>query len=80
MWAYDLDALELGRNEIFARHGRIFNDEKISSYFEGQLWYNGTISPDEFDSNMGSLLNGYEKTNIQTIKEAETVKNQRGTP
>mgnify|MGYP002408315276 CR=1 FL=1 len=80
LWTYDLDTLELGRNEIFARHGRIFNDEKISSYFESQAWYNGTISPDEFDSNMGSMLNGYEKTNIQTIKEVETVKSQRGNP
>lgn len=80
LWVYSKEDLEIGRNEIFARRGRMFNDDRIRNYFESKSWYQGTIPPEEFDINMGSILNGYEKTNIQTIKNVETIKNQRGTP
>ncbi len=46
--ATDLSALDnwhltLARNEIFARHGRPFNNEHIRAHFMGLNWY----SPDE---------------------------------
>ena len=31
----------LARNEIFARHGRIFKTPEIAAYFEGKDWYDG---------------------------------------
>lgn len=34
----------LARNEIFARHGRIFNTPEIREYFEGKDWYEGRYS------------------------------------
>ncbi len=58
----------LARNEIFARHGRIFSDEEVRSYFEAQSWYNGTIAPEDFDT---SMLSAIEQKNISFIKEYE---------
>lgn len=60
--------LMLARNEIFARHGRIFNDPAIRAYFESQSWYHGTIAPEEFTDD---LLSQVEKDNIAFIQQYE---------
>ena len=36
--------LMLARNEIFARHGRIFKTPEIAAYFESKDWYDGRYS------------------------------------
>ncbi len=59
------------RNEILARHGRIFTEEKYKSYFEEKSWYKGTAEPDVFDSNYEKELNNIEKANIEVIKNYE---------
>ena len=41
----------LARNEIFARHGRIFQTPQIAAYFEAQSWYHGTVPGASFDNN-----------------------------
>ena len=61
--------LRLGRNEIYARHGRRFLDEEIQSYFDSMPWYEGTIEPEDFKE---SVLNKYEKRNLQKIKLYES--------
>lgn len=67
---YGLSREELcfARNEIFARHGRIFNTPAIKAYFEGKDWYHGTIPPDRFSSD---VLNVYERANIELIVKVE---------
>ena len=60
--------LLLARNEIYARHGRKFDDPSIRAYFESKSWYNGTIDPDNFDA---SVFNDYEKANIEFIQQHE---------
>lgn len=65
------DQLRIGRNEILARHGRRFNDQALQQYFDSKSWYNGTISPDEFDVNLDSRLNDVERANIEIIKKYE---------
>lgn len=60
--------LSLARNEIYARHGRIFTNPQIRSYFESQPWYYGTISPNDFPD---SLLSDIEKKNVEFIKQFE---------
>lgn len=65
------DQLRIGRNEILARHGRRFNDQALQQYFDNKSWYNGTISPDEFDANLDSRLNDVERANIEIIKKYE---------
>lgn len=60
--------LLLARNEIYARHGRIFEDADIRTYFESQPWYSGTIEPANFSD---SLLSELEKSNVAFIKMYE---------
>ena len=66
---FDVESLRIGRNEIFARHGVIFESEDLQSYFEGMPWYEGTISASDFDSD--SVFNEYEKANVELIKKIE---------
>ena len=60
--------LRLARNEIYARHGRRFNDAQLQAYFDSKSWYHGTIAPDAFDA---SVLNDTELANIARIQEVE---------
>lgn len=51
-------------NEIYARHGKIFKDSSIQSYFEEQSWYTPvTESSDEIIAQ----FNEYEKANMKLI-------------
>ena len=73
MTSEDLAALEpemlrFARNEIFARHGRLFTDEELQNYFNEQSWYSGYIKPQNFDS---SVLNDYERYNVAFIGKYE---------
>jgi len=62
MFAEDLRVL---RNEIYARHGRIFKDVDLQKYFESQAWYKP--NPDFKDDQ----LNEIEAANLAKIKSAE---------
>ena len=59
----------LARNEIFARHGRIFKTPEIAAYFQSMDWYRGTIQPDQFDNE--NWLSDIEKANIKLIQQYE---------
>lgn len=60
------DEIVLLRNEIYARHGYVFSDPKISAYFASQSWYLPIegVNASTFDS---SVFNNYEQTNLDTI-------------
>ena len=60
--------LKLARNEIYARHGRLFKDSSIQGYFNSCSWYYGYISPDNFDDD---VLNSVEVYNVKLIKKYE---------
>lgn len=66
--AYSNWELYLARNEIYARHGRLFKNRDLQEYFNSQSWYNGTISPDNFND---SVLNSTEAANVDTIRSVE---------
>lgn len=51
------------RNEIFARHGYIFQTPEMKSYFATQSWYNGQYN------DVTSMLTDIEKQNIDLIKK-----------
>lgn len=72
----ETDKLRIARNEIFARHGYIFNDEELSQYFNGTSWYNGTVPAEQFD--MDAVLNDFEKKNIELIEGIEIEVNGTG--
>jgi hypothetical protein len=56
-----LHELRLLRNEIYARHGRIFKTMWIQQYFGGQPWY------DPKEDLKDEEISGTDKTNIETI-------------
>lgn len=58
----------IARNELFARHGRLFTDEELQAYFNQLDWYQGTIQPNDFDD---SVFNEYEVANRDLITQFE---------
>jgi hypothetical protein len=56
-----LHELRLLRNEIYARHGRVFKTLWLQQYFGGQAWYEGN---EDFKD---EELTGADKTNVETI-------------
>lgn len=62
------EEVRLAKNEIYARHGRIFDSEDLKEYFESQSWYHGEIEPEDFDE---SVLNDYERANIDLLVSYE---------
>jgi hypothetical protein len=59
-----LQVLCYAKNEIYARHGRMFISKELTEYFELQPWYYGTVEPADFSD---SDLNKYEIQNIQML-------------
>jgi tetratricopeptide (TPR) repeat protein len=59
-----VEQLQIARNEIFARRGRYFKDERLSSYFAKFAWY----QPDAWDV----PLNAVEQANVDLIASLET--------
>lgn len=58
------DDLRLARNEIYARHGYVFQSKELQNYFGSQSWYEPNPS---FDGKMTK----WEKHNIELIKSLE---------
>lgn len=63
--------LMLARNEIYARHGRGFNDADVRGYFQSQSWYTQRYTAEEFDAIANSVLSSTEQANIANILEVE---------
>ena len=61
--------LKIMRNEIFARHGYIFNDNNLREYFSKQSWYNPQYA------DVSTMLTDLERSNIGLLKELETNSN-----
>ena len=59
---------KLAKNEIYARHNRKFDNQKIQAYFDSQQWYHGTVAPSDFDED---VLMSIEKANVELLKKAE---------
>jgi len=68
------DELRLARNEIFARHGRMFRDPELDEWFNSKQWYQdipNKIPADTFDSLRPSPLSRIENSNVSTIQSRE---------
>ena len=69
LYGLSKEELRIARNEIYARHGRRFQDEELQEYFDEQDWYDGYIDPEDFvDSQMLSKL---ERRNAKFILKFE---------
>lgn len=64
--ALDAHDLYLARNEIYARHGYMFNNQDLKDYFGRMSWYTPTVTevPD-------TDFNEYEKANLALIQARE---------
>ncbi|MDD7114552.1 MAG: YARHG domain-containing protein [Lachnospiraceae bacterium] len=60
--------LRITRNEIYARHGRMFNDQELQEYFTSQSWYVPQSASGDFDE---ECLNEVEKYNSELIRSFE---------
>lgn len=70
----DIDGLDdeyirYGLNEIYARHGRTFNNQDIQEYFNSKSWYTLIYSQDEFSEIENSIFNEFEKENIKFLSD-----------
>jgi YARHG domain len=64
-----VEDLRILRNEIFAKHGRVFKDAKLQKYFEAQPWYKADAT--FTDDKILTVLSETEFKNVSTIKSAE---------
>lgn len=62
------DQLRFARNEIFARHGRIFKSDDLNNYFKSQSWYTPSVPADQFKE---SVLSKVESDNVARISNYE---------
>lgn len=70
--------LRLARNEIYARHGRMFTADDLKSYFSLKTWYTPIYSASEFDAMGDSMLNEFEIANRNLIGSLEKKKGNVG--
>lgn len=70
-----LQQINYAKNEIYARLGRLFVSQELMAYFGAKSWYEGRISPKEFNEGM---LNDYERANANKLSEKEYSMNSEG--
>mgnify|MGYP004515262783 CR=1 FL=1 len=68
LYGLSQNELKIARNEIYARHGRMFKDEQLQAYFDACSWYIPSIAPEDFKD---SMLNSVEIANRDLIVEYE---------
>lgn len=61
--------LRIARNEIYARHGRMFQDQELQDYFDRKDWYTPRIAPEDFSDAVE--LSKLERRNIAFIRKHE---------
>jgi hypothetical protein len=63
--------IHLAKNKIYARHGYIFKNVDLNNYFKGQIWYEPSITPENFKD---SLFNKNEQANLKLLSGLDTYK------
>lgn len=61
--------LHIFKNEIYARHGYIFQNEDLNNYFRGMVWYTPQYDPGDFDV---SVFNEIEVHNLDILARLDT--------
>ena len=64
LWGYTREALRYIRNELLARHGYIFGDNKFGRYFDTKVWY-------KEGGYENAILTSLEWDNINLIRKVE---------
>ena len=66
-----IQQINYAKNEIYARHGRIFASQELKNYFESKSWYQGTIDGAAFDRDYKQFFNQYEIVNAEFLSQIE---------
>lgn len=62
----DKHTIDLIRNEIYARHGYIFQTAEFANYFNAQSWYIPSVPAANFNT---SVFNSVERANLDLLIE-----------
>lgn len=62
MWRFNSELIRLMRNEIYARHGYVFNSADLKNYFGKQPWYK------PLNNNAAVKLSAIETLNVELLK------------
>lgn len=66
--------INYAKNEIYARHGRMFKSHELQNYFNSKSWYVPLYDSDDFDRNYSAaFLSDVEKKNAEFLKNAENM-------
>lgn len=70
---YDMNLFDcrIAINELYAKHGRTFNNSFIRKIFELKTWYEPKYEATEFDAMVETLLTEIEMQNLQLLLEYE---------
>lgn len=60
--------IRVAKNEIYARHGYIFTDPDLNSYFNGMDWYTPSTYPEDFSV---TVFNDYERANLELLNSLQ---------
>lgn len=60
--------LRLARNELYARHGRIYKTKDLNDYFSAQSWYYPSVTEDQWSDRLFSPI---EEQNVLRIQGYE---------
>lgn len=66
------EELRLARNELYARHGRIFQTEDLNEYFSSKTWYEPRYTAEQMNAMGDAFLNEFERANRDRIVQAES--------
>ena len=66
------EELRYAINELYARHGYIFKDDAMRSYYENFDWYEETVASDAFSLD---LFNDTERKNIEILQKERDRRN-----
>lgn len=72
LWNYTRETLRYIRNELLARHGYVFGDNKFGRHFRTKSWY----SEGGYEN---AVLSGIEWDNINLVKKVERLMDKMGT-
>lgn len=73
LWGLTQEEVALARNEVYARHGYVFQNQDYQNYFSSKSWY----QPDAAYQPMDDTLSKIEKANVDMIVKYEVSKGWR---
>lgn len=73
-----LSTISLGKDELYARYGRIFDNVEVQNHFEQCNWYTAIYTEAEWKEFGDSyFFNKYEKKNLAFLEKWEKKMNQK---